>query len=30
LLQKNWLEDRLVWAVNVNYELEFEKEADSG
>jgi hypothetical protein len=26
LLQKNWLEDRLVWALNVNYELEFEKE----
>jgi hypothetical protein len=29
LLQKNWLEDRLVWALNVNYELEFEK-TDSG
>ena len=29
LLQKNWLEDRLVWALNINYELEFEKE-DSG
>ena len=28
LLHKNWLEDRLVWALNVNYELEFEKEAD--
>jgi hypothetical protein len=28
LLQKNWLEDRLVWALNVNYELEFEKEED--
>jgi cytochrome bd-type quinol oxidase subunit 2 len=28
LLQKNWLEDQLVWALNVNYELEFEKEAD--
>jgi hypothetical protein len=26
ILQKNWLEDRLVWALNVNYELEFEKE----
>ena len=26
LLQKNWLEDRLVWALNINYELEFEKE----
>jgi hypothetical protein len=25
LLQKNWLEDRLVWALNVNYELEFKK-----
>jgi hypothetical protein len=25
LLQKNWLEDRLVWALNINYELEFEK-----
>ena len=29
LLQKNWLEDRLVWALNINYELEFEK-ADGG
>ena len=28
LLQKNWVEDRLVWALNINYELEFEKEAD--
>jgi hypothetical protein len=28
LLQKNWLEDRLVWALNLNYELEFEKEAE--
>ena len=28
LLQKNWLEDRLVWALNVNYELEFEEEDD--
>ncbi len=28
LLQKNWLEDRLVWALNINYELEFEKEDD--
>ncbi len=25
LLQKNWLEDRLVWALNVNYELEYRK-----
>ena len=25
LLQKNWLEDRLVWALNINYELEFER-----
>src|SRR5262249_61027165 len=25
LLQKNWLEDRLVWALNVKYELENEK-----
>jgi hypothetical protein len=29
LLQKNWIEDRLVWALNINYELEFEK-ADGG
>src|SRR5439155_1059477 len=29
ILQKNWLEDRLVWALNINYELEFEK-ADGG
>lgn len=29
LLQKNWLEDRLVWALNVNYGLEYEK-ADDG
>jgi uncharacterized protein DUF6662 len=28
LLQKNWLEDRLVWALNVNYELEYEKGDD--
>ena len=28
LLQKNWLEDRLVWALNVNYELEYEKSED--
>ncbi len=28
LLQKNWLEDRLVWALNLNYELEFEKEEE--
>ena len=28
LLQKNWFEDRLVWALNVNYELEYEKEED--
>jgi hypothetical protein len=28
LLQKNWLEDRLVWALNVNYELEYEKAED--
>jgi hypothetical protein len=28
LLQKNWLEDRLVWALNINYELEFEKEEE--
>ena len=28
LLQKNWLEDRLVWALNVNYELEYEKEEE--
>ena len=26
LLQKNWLEDRLVCALNINYELEFETE----
>jgi len=25
---KNWLEDRLVWALNVNYELEFEKKEE--
>jgi hypothetical protein len=25
ILQKNWLEDRLAWALNINYELEFEK-----
>ena len=30
LLQKNWLEDRLVWAFNANYELEFEKDAEGG
>lgn len=30
LLQKNWLEDRLVWALNVNYELEFEREDGGG
>lgn len=29
LLQKNWLEDRLVWALNLNYAIEFEK-ADGG
>jgi len=29
ILQKNWFEDRLVWALNINYELEFEK-ADEG
>jgi len=29
ILQKNWLEDRLVWALNINYQLEFEK-ADGG
>ena len=29
LLQKNWLEDRLVWALNINYELEFEKEEEA-
>jgi hypothetical protein len=29
LLQKNWLEDRLVWAFNTNYALEYEK-ADGG
>ena len=28
ILQKNWLEDRLVWALNINYELEFEKEEE--
>ncbi len=28
ILQKNWLEDRLVWALNVNYELEYEKAED--
>jgi hypothetical protein len=28
IVQKNWLEDRLVWALNVNYELEFEKAED--
>jgi hypothetical protein len=28
ILQKNWLEDRLVWALNINYELEFEKKED--
>jgi hypothetical protein len=28
LLQKNWFEDRLVWALNLNYELEYEKEED--
>jgi len=28
LLQKNWLEDRLVWALNIIYELEFEKEEE--
>jgi hypothetical protein len=28
LLQKNWLEDRFVWALNINYELEFEKEEE--
>ena len=26
LLQKNWLDDQLVWAFNLNYELEFEEE----
>ena len=30
LLQKNWLEDRLVWALNLNYELEFERAAEGG
>src|SRR5579885_2929734 len=25
LFQKNWLDDRLIWALNLNYELEFEK-----
>ncbi len=30
LLQKNWLEDRLVWALNINYELEFEKANGGG
>jgi hypothetical protein len=28
LLQRNWLEDRLVSALNINYELEFEKEEE--
>ena len=30
LLQKNWFEDRLVWALNVNYELEYEKNGEGG
>jgi hypothetical protein len=25
IIQKNWFENRFVWALNVNYELEFEK-----
>jgi Family of unknown function (DUF6662) len=29
ILQKNWFEDRLVWALNLDYEVEFEK-ADNG
>ncbi len=29
ILQKNWFEDRLVWALNLDYELAFEK-ADHG
>ncbi len=28
LLQKNWFEDRLVWAFNANYSLEYEKEEE--
>jgi hypothetical protein len=28
ILQKNWVEDRLVWALNLDYELEFEKAAN--
>ena len=28
LASEELLKDRLVWALNVNYELEFEKEAD--
>lgn len=29
ILQKNWFEGRLVWALNLDYQLEFEK-ADNG
>jgi hypothetical protein len=28
ILQKNWFENRLVWALNINYELEFEETDD--
>jgi len=30
LLQKNWFDDRLVWALNINYGLEYEKSAEGG
>lgn len=30
LLQKNFFEDRLVWALNLNYELEYEKNDQGG
>ena len=28
IVQKNWLDDRLVWSLNLNYELEYEEQED--
>ncbi len=29
ILQKNWLEDQLIWALNINYGLGYDKELDN-